>query len=133
MLLTHFLPFWEVTTDQFIKFGRQYKVIVQAAPQYRALPEDILKLYVKNNRDEMVPFSAFMHLEKVYGLSKSRDTICTMLQKLVDKLVKAIVVVKLLVRLKEVADKTLPRGYGIDWAGISKDEEGRGKKQFIFS
>jgi HAE1 family hydrophobic/amphiphilic exporter-1 len=42
----------------FIKFGRQYKVIVQALPQYRALPEDILKLYVKNDHDEMVPFSA---------------------------------------------------------------------------
>ena len=38
----------------FIKYGRMYKVIVQAAPQYRALPEDILKLYVKNNRDQMV-------------------------------------------------------------------------------
>ncbi len=41
--------------------------MVQAAPQYRALPEDILKLYVKNNKDEMVPFSAFMKMEKVYG------------------------------------------------------------------
>jgi HAE1 family hydrophobic/amphiphilic exporter-1 len=32
--------------------------------RYRALPEDILKLYVKNDRDEMVPYSAFMKLEK---------------------------------------------------------------------
>src|SRR5690606_7699679 len=37
----------------FIKFDRQYKVIVQALPQYRALPDDILKLYVKNDRDEI--------------------------------------------------------------------------------
>jgi len=54
----------------FIKYGRQYKVMVQASPEYRALPEDIMKLYVKNNRDEMVPFSAFMKMEKVYGLSE---------------------------------------------------------------
>jgi len=54
----------------FIKYDRQYKVIVQASPEYRALPEDVLKLYVKNNRDEMVPFSAFMKLEKVYGLAE---------------------------------------------------------------
>src|SRR4029079_15705513 len=54
----------------FIKYGRQYKVMVQALPQYRALPEDVLKLYVKNDRDEMVPFSAFMKMEKVYGLSE---------------------------------------------------------------
>src|ERR1700754_2343588 len=54
----------------FIKFSRMYKVIVQASPGYRALPEDILKLYCKNNRDEMVPYSAFMKMEKVYGLSE---------------------------------------------------------------
>ncbi len=54
----------------FIKFGINYKVIVQASPEYRAQPDDILKLYVKNDRDEMVPFSAFMKLEKVYGLSE---------------------------------------------------------------
>lgn len=54
----------------FIKYGINYKVIVQASPEYRAQPDDILKLYVKNNRDEMVPFSAFMKLEKVYGLSE---------------------------------------------------------------
>jgi HAE1 family hydrophobic/amphiphilic exporter-1 len=47
-----------------------YKVIVQASLRYRA-PEDILKLYVKNDRDEMVPYSAFMKLEKsIYGLSE---------------------------------------------------------------
>ncbi len=54
----------------FINFGRQYKVIVQAGAQYRALPDDILKLYVKNEKEEMVPFSAFMKMEKVYGLSE---------------------------------------------------------------
>ncbi|MCC6570258.1 MAG: efflux RND transporter permease subunit, partial [Chitinophagales bacterium] len=51
----------------FIKFGRMYKVIVQAGAKYRALPEDILKLYVKNNKDQMVPISDFVKMEKVYG------------------------------------------------------------------
>ena len=50
----------------FIKYDRQYKVMVQALPQYRALPEDILKLYCKNDKGEMVPYAAFMTLEKVF-------------------------------------------------------------------
>jgi multidrug efflux pump subunit AcrB len=62
----------------FIKYDRQYKVMVQALPQYRALPEDILKLYVKNDRDEMVPFSAFMKMEKCMACQRSPGTICTM-------------------------------------------------------
>lgn len=51
----------------FIKYERFFKVFVQASPEYRALPEDILKLYVKNDRDEMVPFSAFMKIVKSQG------------------------------------------------------------------
>jgi HAE1 family hydrophobic/amphiphilic exporter-1 len=65
----------------FIKYGINYKVIVQASPEYRALPEDILKLYVKNDRDEMVP-SAFMKLEKYMDYQRLLDTICTLRQRL---------------------------------------------------
>lgn len=48
----------------FIRFGRFFKVYTQAGPEYRKLPSDLEKLYVKNNRDEMVPYSSFMTLEK---------------------------------------------------------------------
>jgi HAE1 family hydrophobic/amphiphilic exporter-1 len=51
------------TEISFIKYGINYKVIVQASPEYRALPEDILKLC---DRDEMVPYSAFMKLESIW-------------------------------------------------------------------
>lgn len=54
----------------FIRFGKPYKVIVQAEPQFRAFPKDLMKLYAKNENGEMVPYADFMHLEKVYGLSE---------------------------------------------------------------
>ncbi|AOW10623.1 efflux RND transporter permease subunit [Flavobacterium gilvum] len=117
----------------FIKYDRQYKVIVQASPEYRALPEDILKLYVKNNRDEMVPFSAFMKMRKVYGLSEiTRHNMYNAAEISGAPAIgyssgTAIEVVK------EVAAKTLPRGFGIDWAGISADEVARGNEAiYIF-
>jgi HAE1 family hydrophobic/amphiphilic exporter-1 len=117
----------------FIKYGRQYKIIVQASPEYRALPEDILKLYVKNNRDEMVPFSAFMKMKKVYGLSEiTRHNMYNAAEITGAPAIgyssgTAIQVVK------EVAEKTLPRGFGIDWAGISADEVARGNEAiYIF-
>lgn len=117
----------------FIRFDRPYKVIVQAGPQYRALPTDLLKLYVKNDKDQMVPYSDFMRLEKVYGLSEmTRHNMYNSAQVSgtpapgysSGQAIKAI---------QEVADKTLPRGFGIDWAGISKDEVSRGNEAiFIF-
>lgn len=110
----------------FIRFGRQYKVMVQALPQYRALPEDILKLYVKNNKDEMVPFSAFMHMEKVYGLSEITRHNLYNASEISGSAAPGYSSGAALDAIKEVAQKTLPRGFGIDWAGISKDEVSQG-------
>lgn len=117
----------------FIKFGRQYKVIIQAGAQYRALPEDILNLYVKNDRDEMVPFSAFMKMEKVYGLSEITRHNMYNSSEISGSAAPGYSSGQALEVIKEVADKTLPRGFGIDWAGISKDEVARGNEAiYIF-
>jgi HAE1 family hydrophobic/amphiphilic exporter-1 len=110
----------------FIRFGRQYKVMVQALPQYRALPEDILKLYVKNDKGEMVPFSAFMHMEKVYGLSEITRHNLYNASEISGSAAPGYSSGAALDAIKEVAQKTLPRGFGIDWAGISKDEVAQG-------
>ncbi|MDF2190681.1 efflux RND transporter permease subunit [Paraflavitalea sp. CAU 1676] len=117
----------------FIKFGRQYKVIVQAAPQYRALPDDILKLYVKNDKDEMVPFSAFMKMDKVYGLSEiTRHNMYTA-SEISGAAAPGYSSGTAIKVINEVAQKTLPRGFGIDWAGISKDEVAQGNQAvYIF-
>lgn len=117
----------------FIKFGRQYKVIVEAAPEYRALPDDILKLYVKNNRDEMVPFSAFMRMEKVYGLSEITRHNMYNASEISGSAAPGYSSGEAIKAINEVAEKTLPRGYGIDWAGISKDEVNQGNQAiYIF-
>lgn len=117
----------------FIKYDRQYKVIVQASPEYRALPEDILKLYVKNNRDEMVPFSAFMQMEKVYGLSEITRHNMYNAAEISGSPAPGYSSGEAIKAVQEVADKTLPRGFGIDWAGISADEVGRGNEAiYIF-
>lgn len=117
----------------FTRFGMFFKVYVQAAPEYRQLPEDILQLYIKNNRDEMVPYSSFMKIKKTQGLNEiTRYNMYT--SSAINgapssgyssgEAIKAI---------QEVAKNTLPRGYGIDWLGLSKDEVSRGNEAiYIF-
>jgi len=117
----------------FIKFDRQYKVIVQASPQYRALPDDILKLYVKNDRDEMVPFSAFMKMDKVYGLSEITRHNLYNASEISGAPAPGYSSGSAIHAIEEVAKNSLPRGFGIDWAGISKDEVSRGNEAiYIF-
>jgi HAE1 family hydrophobic/amphiphilic exporter-1 len=117
----------------FIKFNRQYKVMVQALPQYRALPQDILKLYVKNDRDEMVPFSSFMRLDKVYGLSEITRHNMYNTAEVSGTAAPGYSSGSAINAINEVAKKSLPRGFGIGWAGISADEVARGNQAiYIF-
>lgn len=55
----------------FIRFGQMYRVMVQAPPEYRARPEDVLRIQVKNDRGELVPLSAFITLRKAHGVDKT--------------------------------------------------------------
>jgi HAE1 family hydrophobic/amphiphilic exporter-1 len=117
----------------FIKYDRQYKVIVQAPPEYRALPGDILKLYAKNSRDEMVPFSDFMKMDKVYGLSEITRHNMYNASEISGSAAPGYSSGEAINLINEVAQKTLPRGFAIDWAGISKDEVARGNQAvYIF-
>ncbi len=117
----------------FIKYGRMYKVIVQAAPQYRALPEDILKLYVKNNRDQMVPFSDFVTMKKVYGLSENTRHNMYTSSEISGSAAPGYSSGEAIDLIKKIAEEKLPRGYGIGWAGISADEVAQGNQAiYIF-
>ena len=110
----------------FIRYDRQYKVMVQASPEYRALPEDLLKLYVKNDKGEMVPYSAFMKVEKVYGLSEITRHNLYNSSEISGSPAPGYSSGTAIKTIQEVAQKTLPRGFGIDWAGISADEVAQG-------
>lgn len=117
----------------FVKFQRFFKVFVQAAPEYRQLPEDVLKLYVKNNRDEMVPFSAFMRIKKTQGANEINRYNMYNTAGIRGEPAKGYSSGEAIKVIQEVAAKTLPRGYDIDWAGLSKDETMRGNEAvYIF-
>ncbi len=119
--------------SSFIKFDRQYKVMVQALPEYRALPQDILKLYVKNDRGEMVPYSAFMTVDKVYGLEEITRHNMYNSSEVSGGAAPGYSSGAAIAAITEVAKNKLPRGFGIDWAGISKDEVGQGNQAiYIF-
>ncbi len=117
----------------FIRFGTFLKVFVQASPEYRRLPDDLMKLYVKNNRDEMVPYSAFMKIKKGHGLNEITRYNMYNSSAIRGEPAAGYSSGEAIRAIEEVAAKTLPRGYGIDWEGLSKDEVGRGNEAlYIF-
>ena len=117
----------------FIKYDRQYKVMVQALPQYRVTPEDVLKLYTKNEKDEMVPYSAFMRFEKVFGLSEITRHNLFNSSEVNGGPAAGYSSSSAMNAISEVAEKELPKGFGFEWAGISLDESRQGNQAiYIF-
>jgi HAE1 family hydrophobic/amphiphilic exporter-1 len=108
--------------SNFIRFGQMYKVMVQADPSFRRTPEDILKLYVKNNRGEMVPFSTFIRLERVYGpelLTRYNMFTSAMINGDAAPGYSSGDAIK---AVERVAATSLPKGFTYDWSGMTREE-----------
>lgn len=53
--------------NDFVKFGKVYKVFLQAEPEFTSKPDDIGKFYVRNNDGQMVPLSTLVTVTKMSG------------------------------------------------------------------
>lgn len=117
----------------FIRFGTFFKVYTQAAPEFRRLPSDVLNLYVKNDRDEMVPYSAFMTMKKTQGPNEITRYNLYNSAAIRGGSAKGYTSGDAIQAVKDVAATTLPRGYDIAWEGLSFDEAARGNEAlYIF-
>jgi hydrophobe/amphiphile efflux-1 (HAE1) family protein len=120
--------------SNFIRFGRMYKVMVQAQPDARRNPEDLLALHVKNNIGEMVPYSAFVRLERVYGPDQiSRYNMYT--SALINgDAAPGYSTGQAIEAVKRVAEAKLPKGFAFDWSGMTREQVLSGNETvFIFS
>lgn len=117
----------------FIKFGRFFKVYVQSDPKFRRLPSDVLKLFVKNDHDEMVPYSAFMTMKKTQGPNEVTRFNMYNSAAIRGLPSEGFTTADAIQAIREVAAETLPKGYDIAWEGLSYDESNRGNESlFIF-
>lgn len=106
----------------FIRFGQMYKVMVQALPKYRSQPEDILNLYVKNDKGEMVSYSSFASITRVYGpeqLTRYNMYTSAMVNGLPSKGYSNS---NALETISKLAKTKLPKGYSYEWSGMTRDE-----------
>ncbi|HEY8954740.1 efflux RND transporter permease subunit [Chitinophaga sp.] len=108
--------------SNFIRFGQMYKVMVQADPSYRNKPEDLLRLYVKNDRGEMVSYSDFVKLERVYGpeqLTRYNMYTAAMIN---GDAKPGFSSSQAIAAVQETAAKELPRGYSYEWSGMTREQ-----------
>ena len=112
----------------FIKYNQFFKVYVQSDPSFRRLPTDLLKLFVKNDAGEMVPYSAFMKLKKGQGPNEITRFNLYNSAAIQGLPAKGFTTADAIQAIREVSAKTLPKGHDIAFEGLSYDEANRGNE-----
>lgn len=106
----------------FIRFGQMYKVMLQAYPQYRGKPTDLLKLYVKNDRGEMIPYSAFITMERVYGPEQINRYNMYPSAMINGDAAEGFSSSDAIATVEKTAREKLPRGFSIEWSGMTREQ-----------
>ena len=108
------------------RFSHVYRVMIQADPQYRMTPESLNAVQVRMDNGQMAPLSQFVELTKVYGAQTlSRFNLYNSIA-VNGSAAEGYSSGDAIKAVKEVAEQTLPRNYGFEFAGLSREEERTG-------
>lgn len=106
----------------FIRFSQMYKVMVQASPQFRKNPESILDMYLKNDAGEMVPFSTFIKLERVYGPEVLTRYNMYMSAMINGEPAEGYSSGEAIAAVEKIAAEKLPSRFELEWSGMTREE-----------
>ncbi|MBW7868982.1 MAG: efflux RND transporter permease subunit [Brumimicrobium sp.] len=110
-----------IYTADFSRFGKQFKVYIQAPPEKRIETSDLNRMFVRTKSGEMAPVSQFVTLKRVYGpqsvtrfnlYNSTKVTGAPNVGYSSGDAIQAI---------KEVVSE-MPANYGIDYSGLTREE-----------
>ena len=118
-----------VYVNDFTKFGKVFRVFVQADKEYRSAKSDINKLYVKNIKGEMVPLSALIKVKEIIGPQNLTHFNMYRSIQINGAAAQGYSSGEAMQAMKEIADRVLPQSYGYEWSGMSYQEKLAGNAQ----
>ena len=111
--------------NDFIQNGRVKRVYLQSDAQFRMLPEDINKWYVRNKDGEMVPFSAFSTARWQYGSPRLERYNGIPSVEIMGQAAPGISTGEAMDEMEKMVAQ-LPPGIGYEWTGLSYEEKKAG-------
>ncbi|MDE6207951.1 MAG: efflux RND transporter permease subunit [Muribaculaceae bacterium] len=109
--------------SNFNRFGKIYRVMMQAPPESRVSPETLNKVKIRNG-SEMAPISNFVKLTRVYGPDlMNRFNMFTSIS-VTGQPAPGFSSGDAIAAIERVAAETLPQGYGYEYAGMTREEAG---------
>ncbi|WP_279152482.1 efflux RND transporter permease subunit [Photobacterium iliopiscarium] len=107
--------------NDFIDRGRVKKVFIQGDAKFRMKPGDLDTWYVRNNKGEMVPFSAFATGEWQYASPRLERFNATPAVNIQGSVITGYSTGQAMLDIEAMVKK-LPPGFGVEWNGLSYEE-----------
>lgn len=117
--------------SNFNKFGKVYRVMLQASPETRLDKHALDNMFVRNG-EEMAPISQFITVKNVLGAEVAKrfnlyNTITVNVNA-----AEGYSTGEVQQAIKEVAEQMLPTGYGYEYGGMAREEASSGGAQTVF-
>jgi len=118
--------------NDFNKFGRTYRVQVQADPQYRIRPEDLGNVYVRSaSSGEMVPIKSLVRVQSIVGPDQLDRYNGFVAAKVLGGAAPGVSSGQAIAKVEQVAAQVLPAGYTLEWTGQAFQEKRTGQASII--
>ncbi|MDQ7046970.1 MAG: efflux RND transporter permease subunit [Sulfurovum sp.] len=121
--------------NDFNKFGKTYRVFMQADDTYRTNSKDISKFFVKNNKDEMIPLSTVASIKNTVGANSIThfNAYQSIAINGVHNIREGYSSADAITAIEEIAEASLPSNVGYAYSGITLQEKEAGSAAiFIF-
>ncbi|PWU13630.1 MAG: hydrophobe/amphiphile efflux-1 family RND transporter [Verrucomicrobia bacterium] len=118
--------------NDFVRFGRVYKVFLQAESQFTSKPNDISQFYVRNNTDQMVPLSTLVKVSKMSGPNLVTRFNLFNAAEIIGAAAPGYSSGQAIKAIEEVM-KTMPTETGYEWSGLTlQEKKSEGQAPIIF-
>jgi hydrophobe/amphiphile efflux-1 (HAE1) family protein len=118
--------------NDFVRFGRVFKVFLQAEPRFTSQPDDIGKFYVRNNQGHMVPLSTLVQVGQISGPNFTTRFNLQLAAEITGSPAPGYSSSQALTAIEEVM-KTLPPEIGHEWSGLTlQEKKSEGEAPVIF-
>ena len=112
--------------NDFNRFGRVWRVYLQAEGAFRTRPDNIERFYVRNSRNQMVPLSTLVTIQPVNGPLFTNRFNLYRSAEITGAAAAGYTSGQAMAALEEVAKKTLPKDMSFGWSGMSYQEQRAG-------
>jgi len=116
-----------IYVNDFNKFGRTYRVQIQADALYRLRAEDLGSVYVRTAGGDMIPLKALLSVDRAVGPEQIDRFNGFVAAKVIGSGAPGVSSGQAIAAVEAVAAKTLPPGYAVEWSGQAFQEKRVGK------